>query len=146
MLCVGMGKACELMSEERPQNATHLKRLSSIFWNLLSKQWPTAKINGSLVDRHPGNLNIAFPNVDAHSLLQTLQPNVAASSGSACTTGVPESSHVLRSIGLPENLAESSIRFSFGLHNTEEEIYRSADLIISALNTLTLDDKAKINS
>lgn len=136
MLCVGMGRACEIISNERTQNTEHLQRLSSTFWKLLLREHPTAIINGSSDRRHPGNLNIAFPNMDAHSLLQALQPNVAASSGSACSTGSPEPSHVLRSIGLPENLAESSIRFSFGLHNTEEEMARAVDYIVIALKNI----------
>ncbi len=136
MLCVGLGKACEIMAIDRAQNAQHLQKLSSLFWDFISTQHPAAVINGSLTHRHPGNLNISFPDMDAHSLLQALQPNVAASTGSACTTGTPEPSHVLRAIGLSDDRAEASVRFSFGLHNTEDEVHQAVGYIIETLAEL----------
>lgn len=136
MLCVGLGKACEIMATDREQNAQHLQKLSSLFWDLISTKHLAAVINGSLTQRHPGNLNIAFTDMDAHSLLQALQPNVAASTGSACTTGTPEPSHVLRAIGLSDDRAEASVRFSFGIHDTEEDIRRAATYITNTLSEL----------
>lgn len=134
MLCVGLGKACEIMAADREKNTEHLQKLSSLFWDLISSKHPTAIINGSVKQRHPGNLNITFPDVDAHSLLQALQPNVAASTGSACTTGTPEPSHVLRAIGLSDDHAESAVRFSFGLRNTEAEIRDAVKQIFDTMS------------
>jgi len=142
MLCVGIGKACEIMAADRTKNIQHLQKLSAIFWHLISAQHLTAVINGSITQRHPGNLNIAFTDIDAHSLLQALQPNVAASTGSACTTGTPEPSHVLRAIGLSDDRAEASVRFSFGLHNTEEEIRGAVEYIGIALSELDSSSEA----
>jgi len=139
MLCLGLGKACEIMMAERQQNAERLEKLATQFWNRLSRKYLDAKINGSVDNRHPGNLNVAFPGFDAHSLIQALQPHVAASTGSACTTGTPEPSHVLTAMGLPKGIAESSVRFSFGLHNTEEEIDRAVDHILAAIEHLSAD-------
>lgn len=133
MLCVGLGKACEIAANERQQNSERLEKLSFLFWNYLKAEYPDAVLNGSVTERHPGNLNVAFPGIDAHSLLQALQPSVAASTGSACTTGTPEPSHVLRAIGLSDDLAESSVRFSFGLQNTEEEIKRAVNYLTTVL-------------
>lgn len=140
MLCVGLGKACEIAASERQQNSERLEKLSLLFWNYLKAEYPDAVLNGSVTQRHPGNLNVAFPGIDAHSLLQALQPNVAASTGSACTTGTPEPSHVLRAIGLSDDLAEASVRFSFGLQNTEEEIKRAVNYLLTALNDLNSSD------
>lgn len=139
MLCAGIGCACDIMAQERLKNVSHLTRLSSLFLTLLSEKYPSLILNGSAKERHPGNLNLSFPGIDAHSLLQSLQPDVAASTGSACTTGTPEPSHVLRAIGLPDDLAESSIRFSFGLYNTDAEIRRAVDYIVVALSCLDGD-------
>lgn len=140
MLCVGLGKACEIAASERQQNSERLEKLSLLFWNYLKAEYPDAVLNGSVTQRHPGNLNVAFPGIDAHSLLQALQPNIAASTGSACTTGTPEPSHVLRAIGLSDDLAEASVRFSFGLQNTEEEIKRAVNYLLTALNDLNSSD------
>jgi cysteine desulfurase len=75
-----------------------------------------------LAHRHPGNLNVRFPDVDATALLQNLHPNVAASTGSACTSGQPEPSHVLAAIGLSAQQSNESIRLSIGRFTTIDEI------------------------
>ena len=90
---------------------------------------PDLKINGSMSARHPGNLNVQFPGLEAEIILNGLQPHVAASTGSACTSGQPEPSHVLRAIGLSNSEAESSIRFSLGRFTTPDEINRAVSLI-----------------
>ncbi len=88
-------------------------------------------ISGEL--RHPGNTNICFKGIDAHSLLAMLQPNIAASTGSACHSGVTEPSHVLRSIGRSDAEASSSIRFGFGRFTKEEEIGAAVTIIGEAI-------------
>jgi cysteine desulfurase len=107
--------------------------LSNLFWSNLIEKYPQALLNGSKNNRHPGNLNIQFPGIDAHSLLQSLQPNVAASTGSACNTGNIEPSYVLKAIGLSENSASSSIRFSFGKQNSNGQIIQAVDQIVNAI-------------
>lgn len=134
MLCVGFGEACRLAREDRDKNKTILKELSLNFWSMLKKAYPAAILNGDETNRHPGNLNIQFPGIDSHSLLQALQPSVAASTGSACNTGTPEPSYVLRAIGLTNEAAASSIRFSFGLQNTVKQVELAIDHLIKAIN------------
>ena len=87
-------------------------------------------INGPASDRrHPGNISLLFPGHDAHSILGALQPHLAASTGSACSSGTPQPSHVLREIGMTDAEAEATIRFSLGRFTTAEEIDEAADHI-----------------
>ena len=97
---------------------------------------PDLRINGTLSLRHPGNLNVRFPSVDAELLLQRLQPGVAASTGSACTSGQPEPSHVLRAIGLTAHEAGSSIRFSLGRFTTADEVDAGVAALKEALTDI----------
>lgn len=136
MLCVGLGEACRLVKEEREKNIEHLKNLSLFFLNTLKNKYPSAILNGDISNRHPGNLNIQFPGIDSHSLLQALQPSVAASTGSACNTGTPEPSYVLKAIGLSEDAAASSVRFSFGLQNNKTQIIDAIHFILDAIQSI----------
>lgn len=136
MLCAGFGEACVLACSERENYQTKIKELSASFYAELSQKIPEIQINGSWENRHPGNLNILFPYIDAESLIGALQPYIAASTGSACTTGIPEPSHVLKAIGLTTEQAESSIRFGVGRQTTESHITDAVDLIASAYRNL----------
>ena len=92
------------------------------------------KINGPILqNRRPANLNICFGTHDAQVLLSSLQPHVAASQGSACSSGFEEPSYVLRKIGLSDNDAKSSVRFSVGLKTTKSEIDEALVHIKTAL-------------
>ena len=82
--------------------------------------------------RHPGNANIRFTEFSAHDILGALQPHLAASTGSACTSGTPEPSHVLKAIGLSGDEAESSIRFSLGFDTSDEDVEAAVELIEAA--------------
>jgi cysteine desulfurase len=93
-------------------------------------------VNGDLASRHPGNLNAQFPTLDAELLLQRLQPGLAASTGSACTSGQPEPSHVLRAIGLSQEQAESSVRFSIGRFTTSADIEAAAIILQTAVTEI----------
>ncbi len=128
-LVVGMGKAMELCSNQSKENEIKLKNLSSNFWNQLKSKFPNIVLNGSDENRHPGNLNILFPGIESAHFLQCLQPNVAASTGSACTSGIQEPSYVLTEIGLDLDQASSSIRFSFGIDQSNEDIMKATELI-----------------
>ena len=96
---------------------------------------PEILLNGHIEQRLPGNLNISFTFVEGESLLMALR-DVAVSSGSACTSASLEPSYVLRSIGLEDENAHSSIRFGIGRFNTEEEIDYVADLVIESVGRL----------
>lgn len=134
-LCVGMGAAAELAGNEEEQSA--LRSKSGKLWDALRAIDDTIVLNGpAAANRHPGNLNIRFPGVSAEDLLASLQPKLAASMGSACTSGIPEPSHVLRGIGLTDDEARSSVRFSVGRFTTDTEIEKAAELVASALAQL----------
>ena len=132
-LCVGMASAIDILrSVEGPRERKRVARQRDSFVNLLKEEIPAVMLNGpSDNSRHPGNANLRFPGVVAQDILGSLQPRLAASTGAACTTGIPEPSHVLRALGLDEMEAESSIRFSFGRYNTDNEIEVAARLVTS---------------
>ncbi len=123
-LCVGMGSAAELLAGEAgAQERRRIAHLRDAFLSDLLSRLPKATLNGpSGADRHPGNANIQFPGTNAQDLLASMQPMLAASTGSACTSGIPAPSHVLRAIGLAPEEADSSMRFSFGRFSTATEV------------------------
>ena len=135
-LCVGFGEACRILADELDGEAKRIRILRDRFLAELWKMVPGLMVNGDQVSRHHGNLNLRFPSIDASLLLQNLHPNVAASTGSACTSGQPEPSHVLRAIGLSAEDANASIRFSIGRFTTEEDVDRAANHVAAACRFL----------
>jgi cysteine desulfurase len=135
-LCVGFGEACRILAEERDDDAKRIRILRDKFLVELRKRVPGLTVNGDQAARHPGSLNLLFPSIDASLLLQNLHPNVAASTGSACTSGQPEPSHVLRAIGLSSEDAHASIRFSIGRLTTEGDVDEAAQHISEACKLL----------
>lgn len=125
-LCVGFGEACRILADERDGDVKRIRVLHDRFFAELLKTVPRLIMNGDQAARHPGNLNLLFPSIDASLLLQNLHPNVAASTGSACTSGQPELSHVLRAIGLSAEDANASIRFGIGRFTTEDDVDQAA--------------------
>src|SRR5690606_29506587 len=123
-LCVGMGAAAEIVASDlAATDRENMKALRDRFVEGLQRLgWPLHVNGPSLTDRHPGNANIRFEGFSAHDILGALQPKLAASTGSACTTGIPEPSHVLTAIGLTDLEAESSVRFSLGRHTVDKDI------------------------
>jgi cysteine desulfurase len=117
----GLGKACEICRQEMPREAVRLAALRDRLKEGLLSRLDGCYINGSVEHRLPNNLNISFAGVDGEALLMGLD-DVAVSSGSACTSATPEPSYVLRALGVPEELARSSLRFGLGRFNTEEEV------------------------
>ena len=97
-----------------------------------------SSLNGPGLDRrHPGNANLRFDGYNAQDILGAVQPHLAASTGAACTTGIPEPSHVLRAIGLSSAQANSSVRFSYGRFTSDDEIYEAHSYLKCALDSLT---------
>lgn len=133
-LTAGFAAAIRELKDIREKEEKTLLFHRNYLWERLQVSIPHCQINGSLEDRHPGNLNITFSDVDAKWLVGNLQPDIAISTGSACTSGIPEPSHVLRAIGLSTDEAESSIRISLGRMTTKEEIDRAVDSISHAAN------------
>ena len=139
-LCVGMGKAAEIAGNEvAEEERTRVACQRDTFINLLRNSDFPIVVNGPCVDmRHPGNANIYFEGFHAQDILAVLQPRLAASTGAACASGIPEPSHVLRAIGLTTPQSEASIRFSFGRFTTDQDIEDAARLVTNALETLSL--------
>ena len=137
-LCVGMGAAARLFDrDEAVEERTLLRQRTEEFVRMLkSLSWPISLNGPESAQRHPGNANIRFVGFDAHDILGTLQPHLAASTGSACTSGIPEPSHVLRAIGLSSDEAESSIRFSIGRRTTSADLEEAVALIDKSLSRL----------
>lgn len=117
---VGMGEACRLAKENLNQDVRHTTALREKLWAGL-KDLPEIYLNGHPEQRLPGILNISINYIEGESLLMGLK-NLALSSGSACTSASLEPSYVLRSLGLSDELAHSSLRFSFGRFTTEQEV------------------------
>ena len=132
---VGLGKAAELCRLELPEEMKRTKALRDRLLEKVSAGVPEILINGHEDDHLPGNVNISFTFVEGESLLMALR-DVAVSSGSACTSASLEPSYVLRSIGLDDENAHSSIRFGLGRFNTEGEVDYVADLVIRSVAKL----------
>ncbi|MEE9281464.1 MAG: aminotransferase class V-fold PLP-dependent enzyme [Myxococcota bacterium] len=128
-LVAGFGRACELADERREEDACRLARLRERLWKRLSAELEAVELNGDAVRRLPGNLNVSFLGVEGEALLAAL-PDVALSSGSACTSATREPSHVLRALGLGEQRALCSLRFGLGRSTTEAEVDLAAELVI----------------
>ena len=138
-LCVGMGSAAEMFgTADAEENRRELRHRRDAFVHCLRRlRWPIS-INGPEDDtRHPGNANIRFCGFSAHEILGALQPRLAASTGSACTSGIPEPSHVLRAIGLSVDEAESSIRFSLGFDTSDDNVEEAVSLIGETLDRMS---------
>ena len=120
---VGLGKATELATKDIKEKSNYLKNLREICIKGIRESIPDTILNGDTVQRLPGNVNICFKYIEGESILLMLnQLGIAASSGSACTSGSLEPSHVLLAIGLSHEIAHGSLRLSFSRDNTEEEI------------------------
>ena len=135
-LCVGFGVASSIVRKEGRENRAKLKELSAKMLYELRDQGVEFSINGDAEDRHPGNLNLEFPGVDAESLINALQPLVCASTGSACNSGIIQSSYVLNAIGLSSEQAASSLRISVGRFSDNEQIGEAAKLIAEAIENV----------
>jgi len=120
---IGLGKACELAQLFMEEEQTRICHLRDQLENELLKRIPKSQVNGDRDNRLPNTLNISFESVEGESILLLLsKEGIAASSGSACTSGSLEPSHVLRAMGVPFNVIHGSVRFSLSRYNTEEDI------------------------
>jgi len=132
---VGLGKACAIAQQDMLKESCHLAGRRNRLRDRIMSRLDEVAINGSMEHRLPGNLNLSFAHVDGESLMMALN-DIAVSSGSACTTAKIEPSHVLRAIGISDDLAHSSIRFGIGRFNTEAEIDYVADRIVETVTWL----------
>lgn len=132
---VGLGKACEICEKEMVAESGRLLRLRERLRAAICGGLEGVSINGSLQQRLPNNLNVSFAGVEGEALLMGIH-DVAVSSGSACTSAQLAASHVLRAIGVDDDLAHSSIRFGLGRFNTEEEVDYAAGRVVEIVKKL----------
>ena len=117
-----MGKALELATGKLEEKMAHQQALRDYVIDRILKNIPLARLNGSRDDRLPGNVNISFPGLEGETILLDLDMHgICASTGSACNSDSLDPSHVLMSLGLPEEVGHGSMRFTFGPQNTMEE-------------------------
>jgi len=132
---VGFAKACEILEREGAEEAKRIAALRDRLYSKITAELDQVLLNGSMEHRLPGNLNISLAFVEGEGLMMAIK-DVAVSSGSACTSASLEPSYVLRSMGLDEDLAHSSIRFGLGRFTTEEEVDYVAKLVIEKVKKL----------
>ena len=120
---VGLGKAIEMANDNVIQNNKKILNLRNYCMEQIKNRIPYIRINGDLNSRLPGNINISFLYVNGKDLVKLLaKKGICASSGSACSSGLPQPSHVLLAMGLSEDIASSALRITLGKENTKEEI------------------------
>jgi len=132
---VGLGKACEIAAKEMSDESARLGALRDKLKDAILSRLEDTTINGSMDHRLPGNLNLSFAGVEGDALLMGIN-DVAISSGSACTSATLEPSHVLSALGVPEELAHSSIRFGLGRFNTAEDVDYVANRVVETVKRL----------
>ena len=131
---VGMGEACRLAAAAMATENARILGLRNALWARLS-QVQGARLNGALDQRLPGLLNVAFAEVDGETLLMALD-DLAVSTGSACTSATIEPSYVLRALGVPDELAQSSLRMTIGRFTTAEDVDHAARRVVETVNAL----------
>lgn len=120
---IGLGKACELAAKNMEKENTYVQRLRDKLEKQILTKIPQSRVNGDTTNRLPNTTNISFEYVEGEAILLLMNEHgICASSGSACTSGSLQPSHVLRAMGVPFTMAHGSIRFSLSIYNTEKEI------------------------
>jgi cysteine desulfurase len=135
-LCVGLGKACDIIEKEIDKDIQHAKELQKMFLDGLNGSLEKIYLNGDLEQRVANNLNISFAGVEGESLLLGINNKIAVSSGSACTSSSLEGSYVLRALGVEEDLAHTSIRIGFGRFTTKEDVQIALNCLIERVKKL----------
>ena len=131
---VGMGEAFKIAKEQMEMDHQKLSNFRSILWDGL-KDMEEIYVNGAIENSFPGIFNLSFNFVEGESLIMALK-NIAVSSGSACTSASLEPSYVLRALGRPDELAHSSIRFSFGRFTRKEDVENTVNLVRNSVSKL----------
>lgn len=132
---VGFGKAAEVANQNLASESARIKRLRDKLYAGLCAELDEVKLNGHPEKRLPNNLNVSFAYVEGEGLMMAI-PDVAVSSGSACTSASLEPSYVLKAIGVGEDLAHSSIRFGLGRFTTEAEVDETIQRVVKAVKKL----------
>ncbi|MCX4186871.1 cysteine desulfurase family protein [Methylophaga sp. OBS4] len=138
-LCVGFATALNISKQQAGETRRKLASMKQRFINNLSQLDIDFRLNGSQESCHPGNLNVEFVGLDAIAMLESMQPEVCASTGSACNSEMVQPSHVLKAIGLSDSQAISSIRFSLGRYSDENQIDHAVQVIRKTINSFQLE-------
>lgn len=134
---VGLGKACEISKLKLNEHMQKLEQLRDYCISQIEKNIKYVRLNGSLKNRLPGNVNISFQFIEGEAMLLNLdQKGICASSGSACTTGDSNPSHVLKALGLKDEIANGALRLTFSEENTKEDIDYLVKNLIEIVNRL----------
>lgn len=134
-LVVGLGEAARIASREMTEDALRISTLSEKFMNAIADSIKDVYLNGDRERRWPGNINLSFAYIEGESMIMAIK-DLAVSSGSACTSASLEPSYVLRSLGVSEELAHTSIRFGIGRFTTEAEIDCAIEIVCGAIDKL----------
>ncbi len=134
-LCVGLGEACKIYSEEMSKEHETLTKYKKMMLDGIRNSCPDVYLNGSETERVPGNLNLSFAYVEGESLMMGIK-NLAVSSGSACTSASLEPSYVLKALGVEEELAHTSLRIGFGRFTTENDVKYATETIVNEVKRL----------
>ena len=132
---VGMGRACDLAADVMNEENLKITTLRDALLQGIRDKNPNALVNGSMEKRVAGNLNMSFPGVNNEAIIAAI-PEIAISSGSACTTSTMEPSHVLLALGMSKEEAYSSLRFGIGRFNTEKDIHIAVKSINGCMKKL----------
>ena len=136
-LIVGMAKALEIATRDRKENNARISALRDAFVKRVLNEIPFVYLNGGMEHRLPNNANLSFAYIEGESILINLDlAGIAVSSGSACSSGSLEPSHVILALGVKEELAHSSIRFSLGKDTTQEEMDYTFDVLKASVERL----------
>jgi cysteine desulfurase len=133
---VGLGKACEIAGSEPAISMAHLRSMRDRLHQALAGQLGVVHLNGHPERRLPNTLSLGFPGVTADRLLEEIGLEVAASAGAACHADTVHISHVLSAMGVPDDQARGTLRFSVGRMTTAEEIDRAAEVVVQAVRRL----------
>lgn len=136
-LVVGFGKACQILSSELESDSSRMRCLTAQLKKILVGGLPSLETFGDPLHRIPGNLNMGIPGVPAEQLVEAVSGEVAVSTGSACSTGSPEPSHVLLALDVGEEAASTAIRISLGRFTTSEEVDVSGRILRDAWTFLS---------
>ncbi len=134
-LVVALGEASALAGRERPEESARLRTLRERLHAGLAARLPRIRLNGHPTQRLPGNLNLSFGGLDGEALMMAMR-DLAVSSGAACTSAHPEPSHVLRAMGLDDDVARASLRFGLGRFTTADEVEFAIDYVAEAVERL----------
>ena len=135
-LVVGLGEACELISEEIDSDCQRITKLTDHLCSELFKSVSNIRLFGDPIERVPGNLNMGVPGVLAEQLVDAVSARIAISTGSACSTGSPEPSHIIMALGFSEETAATAVRISIGRFTTKAEIDTASEILRISWNSI----------